>query len=52
MPRVFYSVGDILIYQRLRPVGKSVSECMKYPPNISICKFIGKYGSYCQMPMD
>jgi hypothetical protein len=52
MPRVFYSVGDILIYQRLRPVGKSVSECMKYPPNISICKFIGKCGSYCQMPMD
>jgi len=52
IPMDFYSVGDILIYRRLRPVGKSVGECIKYRPNISVCKFIGKCGNYCQMPTD
>jgi hypothetical protein len=27
-------------------VGKSVGECMKYRPNIFVCKFIGTVGSY------
>jgi hypothetical protein len=48
----FYSVGDIVIDRRIQTVGKFVGECLKYRPNISICKFIGKCGSYCQMPMD
>jgi hypothetical protein len=52
IPKDFYSVGDILIYRRLRPVGKSVSECMKYPPSIFVCKLVGKFGSYCQMLTD
>jgi hypothetical protein len=25
----------------------SVGECMKYRPNISVCKFVGTVGSYC-----
>ena len=52
IPMEFYSVGDNVIYRRLFTVGKSVSECMKYRPNISICEFVGKCGSYCQMPTD
>jgi hypothetical protein len=52
IPMDFYSVGDILIYRRLHPIGKSVGECMKYRPNIFVCKFIGKCGSYCQMLTD
>jgi hypothetical protein len=48
----FYSVGDLVIYRRLRTVGKFVGECLKYRPNISVCKFVGNYGSYCQMPTD
>jgi hypothetical protein len=47
----FYSVGDIVIYRRLGTVGK-VGECLKYRPNISICKVVGNCGSYCQMPTD
>ena len=35
----FYSVGDIVIDRRLRTVGKFVGECLKYRPNISVCKF-------------
>ena len=34
-----------MIYQRLLTVGKSVGECMKYRPNISVCEFVGKCGS-------
>jgi len=30
-------------------VGKAVCECMKYRPNISVCKCVGEYG---QMPTD
>jgi hypothetical protein len=52
IPTDFYSVGDIVIYQRLLTVGKSVGECMKYRPNISVCKFVGKCDIYCQMPTD
>jgi hypothetical protein len=29
---------------------KSVSECLKYRPDISVCKYVGK--CYCQMPTD
>jgi len=39
-------------YRRKISVGKSVSECMKYRPNMSVCKFVGTGGSYCQMPTD
>jgi hypothetical protein len=45
LPTDFYSVGDIVIYRRLLTVGKSVSECMKYRPNISVYEFVGKCGS-------
>ena len=38
---------DIVIDRRKLSVGKSVGECMKYRPNISVCKFIGTSGSYC-----
>jgi len=31
----------------LYSVGKSVGECMKYRPNISVCKFVSTCGSYC-----
>jgi hypothetical protein len=37
----FSSVGDIVIYRRIHTVGKVVGECLKYRPNISVCKFIG-----------
>ena len=39
-------------YRRKIYVGTSVGECMKYRPNMSVCKFVGTGGSYCQMPMD
>jgi len=39
-------------YWRKISVGTSVGECMKYRPNISVCKFVGTGGSYCQMPTD
>jgi len=39
-------------YRRKISVGKSVGECMKYRPNMSVYKFIGTGGSYCQMPTD
>jgi hypothetical protein len=52
IPMDFYFVGDIVIYQRLRTVGKAVGECMKYRPNIYVCKFVGKCGNYCQIPTD
>ena len=48
----FYSVGDIVIDRRLRTVGKVFGEYLKYRPNISVCKFFGNCGSYCQMLMD
>ena len=59
----FYSVGDIVIYRQLLTVGKFVGECLKYRPNISVCKFVCKFdisvckfvckfGSYCQMPTE
>jgi hypothetical protein len=48
----FYYVGDIMIYPRLGIVGKFVDECLKYRPNISVCKVVGNCGSYCQMPTD
>jgi hypothetical protein len=37
----FSSIGDIVIYWRIHTVGKVVGECLKYRPNISVCKFIG-----------
>jgi len=37
----------IVIYRRTVTVGKSVGECVKYQQNMSVCKFIGNYGSYC-----
>jgi hypothetical protein len=30
-----------------RKISKSVSECMKYRQNMSVCKFVGNCGSYC-----
>jgi hypothetical protein len=48
----FYSVGDIVIYRWLRTVGNFFGECLKYRPNISVRKFIGNCGRYCQMPTD
>jgi len=48
----FYSVDDIVIYRRPRTIGSFVGECLKYRPNISVCKFVGNCGSYCQMPTD
>jgi hypothetical protein len=47
-----YPVSDIVIYRWLRTVGKFVDEFLKYQSNISICKFIGNCGSYCQMVTD
>jgi len=47
IPTDLYSIGDIVINRRKLIVGKSVGECMKYRPNISICKFVGTSGSYC-----
>jgi hypothetical protein len=38
---------DIVIDRRKLSVGKSVGECMKYRQNMSICKFVSDYGSYC-----
>jgi hypothetical protein len=45
IPTDFYSVGDIVIDRQNLSVGKSVGECMKYQPNISVCKFVGTGGS-------
>ena len=47
IPTDFYSVGDIVIDRRKLSVGKYVGECMKYRPNMSVCKFVGTGGSYC-----
>ena len=47
IPTDFHSVGDIVIDQRKISVGKFVGECMKYQPNISVCKFVSTVGSYC-----
>ena len=47
IPTDFHSVGDIVTDRRKIYVGKSVRECMKYRPNISVCKFVGTVGSYC-----
>jgi len=47
IPMDFYSVGDIVIDRRKLSVGKYVGECMKYRPNMSLCKFVGTGGSYC-----
>jgi hypothetical protein len=49
IPMDFYSVGDIVIYRRIKTVSKSIG---KYQLNISICKVVGKCCSYCQMPTD
>jgi len=46
IPTDFHSVGDIVIDRWKISVGKSVCECMKYRPNISVCKFVGTGGSY------
>jgi hypothetical protein len=46
IPMDFYSVSDIVIDQRKLSVGKSVGECMRYRPNISVYKFVGTGGSY------
>jgi hypothetical protein len=35
-----------VIDRRKISVGKSVGECMKYRPNISVCKFVSTGGSY------
>ena len=48
----FYSVDDIVIYRRPCTIGSFVGECLKYRPNISVCKFVSNCGSYCQMPTD
>jgi hypothetical protein len=48
----FYSVDDIVIYRRLLTISKVVGECLKYRPNISVYKFVGNCGNYCQMPTD
>jgi len=37
----------IVIYRRTVTVSKSIGECVKYRQNMSVCKFIGNYGSYC-----
>jgi hypothetical protein len=47
IPTDFYSVGDIVIDRRKLSIGKYVGECMKYRPNMSVCKFVGIGGSYC-----
>jgi len=39
-------------YRRKISVDKSVGECKKYRPNMSVCKFVGTGRSYCQMPTD
>jgi hypothetical protein len=38
--------------RRIHSVSKAVGECMKYRPNIYVCKCVGECGSYCQMPTD
>ena len=48
----FYPVGDSVIYRRTYIVSKFVSECLKYRPKISVCKYVGNCDSYCQMPMN
>jgi len=55
--RLKYTVGFLFRrwhcnYRRKISVGTSVGECMKYRPNMSVCKFFGTGGSYCQMPTD
>jgi len=56
--RIYPSVNSSVIVaatvecRRIHSVGKAVGECMKYWPNISVCKCVGECGSYCQMPTD
>ena len=38
--------------RRIHFVGKVVGECIKYQPNISVCKCVDECGSYYQMPTD
>jgi len=47
IPTDFYSVSEIVIDRRKLSIGKSVCDCMKYRPNISVCKFVATGGSYC-----
>ena len=47
IPTDFHSVGDIVTDRRKIYVGKFIGECMKYRPNIFVCKFVGTSGSYC-----
>ena len=50
--RQIYLVGDSVTYWQIYIVGKVVGECLKYRPKISVYKFIGLCGRYCQIPMD
>jgi hypothetical protein len=36
--------------RRIHSVDKVVDQCMKYRPNIFVCKCVGE--CYCQMPTD
>jgi hypothetical protein len=47
IPTDFHFVADIVIDRRKISVSKSIGECMKYRPNISVCKFVGTGGNYC-----
>jgi len=44
------SVAAIVKCWRIKSVGKAVGECLKYRPNIFVCKCVGE--CYCQMPTD
>jgi len=41
------SVAAIIKCRRIKFVGKAVGECLKYRPNISVCKRVGE--CYCQI---
>jgi hypothetical protein len=44
------SVAATVKCRRIKFVGEVVDECLKYRPNISVCKCVGE--CYCQMPTD
>jgi hypothetical protein len=54
--RIYLSVNSSVIVvatikcRRIQSVGKDVGECLKYRPNISVCKCVDE--CYCQIPTD
>jgi hypothetical protein len=44
------SVAATVKCRQIKSVGKAIGECLKYRPNISVCKCVGEW--YCQIPTD